>query len=119
MRMLSPLTVYSTLPTSAGRKFTQYYSPFEERFSALTGANLAKKHMLVHGCPPVTERFEIRPIRVSDKDFKITRYRGTVVKGWLGEYALKGDPPLLQLALDAGLGAKNSQGYGCCEPIAT
>ena len=52
-----------------------------------------------------------------EKDFKITRYKDTIIKGWLGEYYLNGDPELLRVALDAGLGAKNSQGYGCCELV--
>jgi CRISPR-associated endoribonuclease Cas6 len=32
----------------------------------------------------------------------------------MGTYELQGDPALLQIALTAGLGAKNPQGYGCC-----
>jgi CRISPR-associated endoribonuclease Cas6 len=37
----------------------------------------------------------------------------------MGTYELQGDPALLQIALTAGLGAKNSQGYGCCELLQT
>lgn len=112
--MLSPLTVYSTLPAPNGKKYTCYYSPFEERFGELVKENLLKKHLLIHGCPPITEVFSIRPVRVNETDLKITRYRNTIIKGWMGEYELFGDPSLLQIALDAGLGSKNSQGYGCC-----
>jgi CRISPR-associated endoribonuclease Cas6 len=54
-------------------------------------------------------------VRVEDRDQKVTYYKKTVIKGWMGDYELSGDPALLQIALDAGLGAKNSQGYGCCE----
>jgi CRISPR-associated endoribonuclease Cas6 len=74
------MVVYSTLPTADGRKFTHYYSPFEERFSELVGANLAKKHLLIHGRPADTAGFEIRPVRLTGKDRKITRYKDTVVK---------------------------------------
>lgn len=112
--MLSPLTVYSTLPAPNGKKYTYFYSPFEERFNELVKENLFKKHILVHGEPPLSKVFSISPLKISDEDFKITRYRETIVKGWMGEYELRGTPSLLQIALDAGLGAKNSQGYGCC-----
>ncbi|NPV30704.1 MAG: CRISPR-associated endoribonuclease Cas6 [Firmicutes bacterium] len=116
VRMLSPVVVYSTLSGADGRKFTYYYSPFEPRFTELVASNLAKKHLLVYGRPARADGFTIRPVRVEDRDLKVTRYKETVVKGWMGEYELSGDPALLQVALDAGLGAKNSQGYGCCTP---
>jgi CRISPR-associated endoribonuclease Cas6 len=114
VRMLSPLVVYSTLLTASGRKFTYYYSPFEPRFSELVRENLAKKHALIHGRPALADGFAIRPVGVTEKDHKITRYKDTIIKGWMGEYELAGDPDLLQVALDAGLGSKNSQGHGCC-----
>ncbi len=114
VRMLSPLVVYSTLPTANGRKFTYYYSPFEPRFSELVRENLAKKYALVHGRPAFADGFAIRPVGVTEKDHKITRYKDTIIKGWMGKYELSGDPDLLQVALDAGLGSKNSQGHGCC-----
>lgn len=115
VRMLSPMAVYSTLPTADGRKYTYYYSPFEPKFNQIAGANLLKKHLLVHGEPPLSELFTIRPLQVTEKDHKITRYKGFIVKGWMGTYELQGDPNLLEIALTTGLGAKNSQGYGCCE----
>jgi len=114
VRMLSPMAVYSTLPSADGRKYTYYFSPFEPRFSELTGANLLKKHLLIHGGPPLSEVFSIRPLQVTEQDHKITSYKGFIIKGWMGTYQLQGDPNLLQIALTAGLGAKNSQGYGCC-----
>lgn len=117
VRMLSPLVTYSTLDNANGRKYTYYYSPFEPRFGGLIGANLAKKHLLIYGRPADTADFAIRPVRVEDRDLKVTYYKSTVVKGWMGDYELFGAPALLQIALDAGLGAKNSQGYGCCAPV--
>lgn len=116
VRMLSPLVTYSTLDNANGWKYTYYYSPFEPRFTELVANNLAKKHLLVYGRPTRTDDFAIRPVRVGDRDLKVTRYKETIVKGWMGEYELSGDPDLLQVALDAGLGSKNSQGYGCCTP---
>jgi len=115
-RMLSPVVAYSTLQ-SGGRRFTYYYSPFEERFEELVAENLAKKYLLIHGRPASKDGFRIRPARVSPADQKVLDYKGTVIKGWLGSYELGGDPHLLEVALHAGLGSKNSQGFGCCEPL--
>lgn len=114
VRMLSPVVMYSTAKSESGRSYTYYYSPFEPRFGELIGANLAKKHLLIYGRRAEVSSFNIRPAEVSENDLKITRYKDIIIKGWLGEYYLSGEPELLQVALDAGLGAKNSQGYGCC-----
>jgi len=43
IKMLSPLTIYSTLKKSDGRKKTYYYSPFEKEFNTLITQNLRKK----------------------------------------------------------------------------
>jgi len=114
VKMLSPVVMYSTSESEGGRSYTYYYSPFEPRFAELIGANLAKKHLITYGRRAEADGFDIRPAEVGEKDLKITRYKDTIIKGWLGEYHLSGDSELLQVALDAGLGAKNSQGYGCC-----
>jgi CRISPR-associated endoribonuclease Cas6 len=114
VRMLSPVVAYSTVPVGTG-SYTYYYSPFEPRFRELILANLAKKYLLVFGRPADETGFEIAPERVGPADLKIVNYKDTVIKGWMGTYRLTGDPQLLEIALSAGLGAKNSQGFGCCE----
>ncbi|MDQ0285544.1 CRISPR-associated endoribonuclease Cas6 [Desulfofundulus luciae] len=114
VRMLSPVVVYSTMESQDGRSYTYYYAPFEPRFTELVGANLVKKHLLIHGRPAPLDGFSILPAALEERDLKITRYKDIIIKGWMGDYLLQGDPHLLQVALDAGLGAKNSQGYGCC-----
>ncbi|MEW5762649.1 MAG: CRISPR-associated endoribonuclease Cas6 [Bacillota bacterium] len=117
VRALSPVVMQSTLASESGRPYTYYYSPFEPRFGELIGANLAKKHLIIYGRPAPADGFSITPVAVEDRDLKVTRYKDTIVKGWMGRYELRGDPDLLQVALDAGLGTKNSQGYGCCELV--
>lgn len=117
VRMLSPMVVYSTMESENGRPYTYYYAPFEPRFAGLIAANLAKKHLLIYGRPAALESFRILPAALAENDLKITRYKDIIVKGWMGNYRLQGDPQLLQVALDAGLGSKNSQGYGCCSLV--
>lgn len=117
IRILSPVTMYSTLKTLTGKKKTYYYSPFENEFSELLEENLKKKYEVLYKAKPNSLSFSIEPIGVSKKDEKIIDYKGTVIKGWMGRYRLKGSPELIKLAYDAGLGAKNSQGFGCFEII--
>lgn len=130
VRTLSPITVYSTLLTGDGRKKTYYYSPQEPEFSQQIGANLAKKRIALkesvefrvsssessHSSLATPDSsLVLRPIRVSTRDQHVVYYRDTVVKAWSGIYELTGDSELIRLAFDAGLGAKNSQGFGMIE----
>jgi CRISPR-associated endoribonuclease Cas6 len=115
IRMLSPMTVYSTLLTPTGRRKTYYYNPREEEFSRLIRDNLIKKYKVIYGEYRGSEEFAIEPIRVRREDEKIINYKGTWIKGWMGIYKIRGDPQLIRLGWDAGLGAKNSQGFGCFE----
>ena len=43
------------------------------------------------------------------------KYRGTIIKGWMGRFVLNGNKKLLKLGYDCGIGAKNSQGFGMVE----
>jgi len=47
----------------------------------------------------------------------IVKYKDFYVKGYTCRLELEGPRELLQLALDAGIGSKNSQGFGCVELV--
>jgi len=112
--MLSPMTVYSTLKTHDGRSKTYYYSPFEDEFSQLIESNLKKKYSLIYGTEPnESQTVSIEPVKVDKRSEKILKYKGTVIKAWRGVYTIEGDPELIKVGYDAGLGSKNSQGFGC------
>lgn len=111
--MLSPLTVYSTLTTVDGRRKTYYFSPYEKEFSTLVNSNLKKKHFLLLG-RNIKSNVRIKPLRVKEV---VTLYKNTVVKGWMGCFLLSGPKTLVMTAYEAGLGAKNSQGFGMFEVI--
>lgn len=115
--MLSPVSIYSTLMSPNGKKKTYYYNPKEEEFSVLIKENILKKYRAFYGNEPDDKEFNIEPVNVSKKDEKIITYKGFVIKGWMGRYKLTGSSELLKLAYEAGIGSKNSQGFGCFEVI--
>ena len=112
VKTLSPITVYSTLMGQNGKKKTYYYSPFECEFSELIKNNLIKKFEAFNCKKLESYDFEITPIKETLKE-SIILYKGFIVKGWNGVFKLKGNKELIEVALNAGLGSKNSQGMGC------
>lgn len=114
IKMLSPVTIYSTLSRADGRKKTYYYTPFEKEFSQLISENARKKFRAFYEKEPDGE-IHLTPLNVNMSNQKIISYKNTVIKGWMGIYELSGSPELMKLVYDTGLGGKNSQGFGCFE----
>jgi len=79
--------------------------------------NLKKKVVAFYGEGkyPELDGAYIRPYRVDEKNMAIVKYKGFVIKGWMGLFKLNLPEPYLSLAYNAGLGAKNSQGFGMWE----
>jgi len=115
IRMLSPVTVYSTLKKADGASKTYYYNPMEKEFGELIKKNLIKKYFALYNREPTSDDFIIKALNVSKRDEKIIKYKNFIIKGWMGRYNLIGNPELLKLAYDTGIGSKNSQGFGCFE----
>lgn len=107
---LSPITVYSTLYGENNKK-TYYYNPKEHEFSELLRENLIKKYIAYYKQEPKDKTLNIEPIGKLKES--ILTYKGFIIKGWNGEFRLKGSKELIEVALSAGLGSKNSQGMGC------
>jgi len=61
------------------------------------------------------ERGSIKIQMLNNPKLHILEYKGGIIKGYSGMMELSGPPQLLQVAIDAGLGSKNSQGCGCLE----
>ena len=116
IKMLSPVTVYSTLKTAEGKKKTYYYTPYEKEFSLLVQENLKKKYKVLFG--KKTEE-EVQLTVLDNKKPKeiITYYKGIVIKGWIGIFNLKGSPELIRIGYETGLGSKNPQGFGMFEIV--
>lgn len=115
-RTLSPITVYSTLFMGDGRKKTYYYSPFENEFSDLISKNLTKKIQAFTG-KEVKGFVNVKPQHGLRPREHICIFKGTVIKGWSGVYMLEGDPEFIEMGYEAGLGSKNSQGFGMIEVL--
>ncbi len=113
VRTLSPVTVYSTLYTPDGRRKTYYYSPYEREFSKLASSNAKKKHYVLTG-RSIKSDIEVEPLKVREV---FVSYKGTIVRGWTGSFVLRGPKSLILTVYEAGLGAKNSQGFGMLEVV--
>ena len=115
IKTLSPITVYSTLKKLDGKKKTYYYSPYEEEFYFLIEENIKKKYEIIHKRKPTNYGLVIKPLKnISEV---IVKYKDFIIKGWTGEFELKGTVSFISLAYDTGLGSKNSQGFGMFEII--
>ncbi|OAG28555.1 CRISPR-associated endoribonuclease Cas6 [Thermodesulfatator autotrophicus] len=120
MRALSPITIHSTLMTPDGRKKTYFYTPFEQEFTQKIFENLERKAKALWGegaeLPPLNGAY-LKPLRVSKKNEAIVKFKDYWIKGWMGLYELNLPEPYFSLAYNAGLGARNSQGFGMIEVV--
>lgn len=113
IKMISPICVYDT-DSVTGR--TNYYTPRDFQFGELIISNFMNKYIAAIGEGPEGELgFDI--LKIGPKDKYITRYKNFLIEGWKGIYNLSGTPELMTFLYNAGLGAKNSQGFGMFEVI--
>jgi CRISPR-associated endoribonuclease Cas6 len=108
---ISPVTAYSTLLKADGSKYTCYFQPGEEDFRGIVEGNLKKKYTAFTGNKPPADSIKIKPMQQPRQH--IIKYRDFIIKGYSGKLLINGPRELLQMAADAGLGGKNSQGFGC------
>lgn len=112
---LSPVTAYNTLLDAEGRKKTYYLHPREKDFSEYIRGNLLKKYLSYYGEEPKDQKFEIRPVGYMRE--KAVTYKKFIIKGSMGNFELEGSRELLEMALCAGIGGKNSMGFGLIKMI--
>ncbi len=117
VKALTPIEVHSTFETQNGKK-THHYTPFESEFSSLINENAKKKWSAFFKNEPLSD------VKIEPKGFnkeKIVRFgtknRYVIVKGWTGNFKLQGNPEFLKFILDAGIGSRNSQGFGLAEVV--
>ena len=119
IKVLSPITVYSTFRDNNGKKKTYYYNPHESEFGNKLRENLRRKFVAIYSMEPEEEDdiFRIEPVKVGFKNEVIAKYKGTIIKGWTGIYKIKTSKAYFHIAYNAGLGSKNSQGFGMIDVI--
>jgi CRISPR-associated endoribonuclease Cas6 len=103
--MEAPVVAYTTLEDG----HTKYYEPREEGWTALVQGNAARKVEalgLECGSAP-----QLVPLSETLKK-QVTRFKGTYVTGWTGDFIIAAEPQLVAALWCLGLGAKNSQGFG-------
>ncbi|WP_339063934.1 CRISPR-associated endoribonuclease Cas6 [Tepidibacillus marianensis] len=73
--------------------------------------NLKKKYEAYTG-KKINGEFRITPLKVTNKDKVITKFKGFIINAWSGIYELRGNPEVLDFAYRVGVGGRNSQGFG-------
>ena len=120
IKAITPIEVHSTITKPDGKKLTYYYNPFEYKFSSLINDNLKKKWKAFYKYEP-TGDISIKPLFKGNKNERIRYFvnggKKTVIKGWQGIYEIDGNKEMIKFAYDAGLGSRNSQGFGMVETM--
>lgn len=109
IRMKSYLTIHKT----DGRK-TLYFSPFDREFEILIRKN-AESKLRAAGFP-LPAKFRLVPEEDTVRKV-ITRFKDTIVEGYEGCFRLETSAEAMALLYYAGLGDRNSQGFGMFEVI--
>jgi len=118
-RPLSPITVSTGRVDADGKMRATYLSPEEERFYEHLSANLTRKYEALNKQPPedpdVKFKLAYEEIPENKRLSKLIDIKGIKVRGWLVPVQAQGNPELLRLAYETGLGEKNSAGFGMVE----
>ena len=114
VKTLSPITCYDQTERD-GKPYTVYFEPEDRDFSALVHNNLVRKFRALYPEREVpTEAVTIMPLGdIRPQAARFNANSSFFIKGWSGRFFLRGPQELLQIALDCGVGAKNSAGWGC------
>lgn len=111
---ISPVTCYRNISYGEHR-YTEYFSPDMQEFEDFVHNNLRSKFRALHpGADVPAEAVRVTPLDdVYERVAMHSKVSHVPVKGWSGRFLLEGPQELLQTALDCGIGAKNSGGWGC------
>lgn len=108
IRMKTPVTIYSTDEESGS---TYYYTPDDELFYEKIYDNFFRKYYAYCGVMPASG-IVLQPVRITEKDKFVTRYKKSYITGWYGTYKISGKRKYLDFLYQVGIGGKNSQGFG-------
>ena len=105
IKLRTPVVAYHTLEDG----HTVPYSPLDAEWLGLIQQNAQHKAKKLGA----TYSSQLQAIPYEKTLIKqVTRFKGTFVTGWLGEFMIATDPEILAMLWCCGLGVKNSQGFG-------
>lgn len=107
--MISPLVV-STGVKRGEKLHKVFLSPEDPRFFEIVKENLLRKAQAFGAFTVPKNVVSFEPIGTWYS--KLITVQGTNVRGYEGKFFVEGDEELLAFAYDAGLGERNSQGFG-------
>ncbi|KXG77806.1 hypothetical protein AN618_08180 [Fervidicola ferrireducens] len=106
---ISPV-VASTGIKEEGRLVKRFLSPDETDFRRVIEVNLLRKAKALGISFDHALNINFEP--VGKWRSRLFTVQGTNVKGYEGRFVIEGDKNLIQLAYEAGIGERNSQGFG-------
>ncbi len=110
IEMLSPVTAYST----GKDKKKIYFNPWDKGFENAIKLNIATKLRAINITNNIDINFKITPNNMRNSiDEKIIYFKDTLIKGYNGIFTIKTNANIMKLIYYAGLGSKNSEGFGC------
>jgi len=112
-KCLSPILV-RTIREADGRRIVWDLDPHETKFFTNLHANLVRKYADYHGGGN-PGRFDIQ--RLSNVKRTRIRIKDTYNRAYFMEFQVRGDPELMTFAYEAGLGERNSMGFGMLETV--
>ena len=111
IEMLSPLCLSSPNSPDPGILKTFYYNPLDLGFTKALNSNTIRKYEAFSGNTDSID-LSLETLELRTKDKYVTSFDNTWITAWNGEYSLKGNPEILTFLYNAGLGSRNSQGFG-------
>lgn len=104
---VTPVVVHEELPDG----HTVYFSPDEAEYFIRLCGNIEKKFSAINNKTP--EQILLRPAGELKK--VVTKYKETWITGYTGDFEINAAAKTAEFIFSAGLGEKNSQGFGFLE----
>ena len=124
LKWLSPIFVAMKVD---GRKHPLFISPADKGYGRIFANNLLEKyqaHCLLNGIMPKKisiDDIEFKSLNNNPKSVKQTikafEKGQTEIRAFKYDFELKAPKEIVEIGLNAGFGAENAQGFGCCEVV--
>ena len=111
IKTLSGITCYTT---QNGKRY--FFKVGGKEWNDMITLNLKNKYKILYG-QEIDGDVKMEPINVSKKVTRYSPHSRDIYEEWMGVFKIKGPKELIQVAIDAGIGPKNSAGFGCVKPI--